>query len=359
MSLLELKLSVLENRHQIVTLDPNGIITASCNTLVDLAPMVGSNAFECIAAFQCLGPAVAALTPEDAELRLPMMSASEFGDDLHHDVTFRFQGEGKLVLLLISEHTVAQESRREIQQERNEAAMSRDRALEQNGSLRKYAHVVTHDLKAPLRAVGHLVDWIEESMAAGEDELVIKYLNLLRDRTQKMESLMEGILGYSLSSDQREQTKDVDTRSLVQELVGHMDADGKVTFTIDDHLPVIQGIPSAVRQAFSNLISNAVEHGRSNGGAVSISAEVEADAYTFRVSDNGPGIDPSQHDSIFRAFTSLHTSGGKNGTGLGLHIVQQVVEGAGGSVDVESEHGRGTTFLVRWPRVPAQAEAPE
>ncbi|QDV08810.1 Phytochrome-like protein cph1 [Planctomycetes bacterium Poly30] len=353
MSLAQLKLAALNDQFQIVVIMPDGEITASCDSLVDLSSLVGSNAFECISAFMGLEPALAALDDRQPELLLPTLCTPEFGTEVSYDVRFRYQCEGSPLLLLLSKSSATDPGVRSLQQQRNESAIALDHTRDQNKSLRSYAHVVTHDLKGPLRAVKHLVQWIDESIEQGDRDRTSDYLALLRERAESMEALIEGILGYSLDGDERASATSVDTLMLVRDIIRRETTDRQVTATVDERLPVIQGVPSAVQQVFSNLISNAIHHGRPIGGSLSVDVEHEEDFYRFSISDNGPGIDPRHFDGIFGTFTSLPAATGQAGRGLGLSIARSAVEAAGGTIAVESEPGHGATFIVRWPRVGA------
>ena len=350
MTLAELKLSAIDGQHQVATLDPDGTLVESCHSLVDLSALVGTNVFESVSAFVGLGDVVGGLGPGDPVLQLPLAAIPEFGGDAHHDVSFRYQGEGEPILLLITDRAAANAALRAMQQERNETSISLDHALTKNGELRQYAHVVTHDLKAPLRAVGHLVNWIDEAVEAQEYETLSEYLGLLRSKTRKMEGIIEGILGYSLRSDLGRPQSMVDTHRLVQEIIEDVAPGNGTKVVVPAELPVIHGAPAAVRQVFANLISNAVTHGRAEGGTVSITVEHGPSFHTFKVSDDGPGIAHDRIDTIFGAADALPASRSHPGSGLGLSIVRSAVRDVGGAVEVRSTPGDGATFIVRWPR---------
>lgn len=107
-----------------------------------------------------------------------------------------------------------------------------------------------------------------------------------------------------------------------------------------------------IEQVISNLLSNAARHG---GGAVHVHLRCEPDAVELRVSDQGPGISPEDRQRIFQPFERIDAERGQAGLGLGLHIVRQIVEMHGGSIDVESAPGSGATFVVRLPWEPVKA----
>ncbi len=356
MSLNDLKLSALAEDHQVATIDPGGVLLNSCHSLLDLRSSIGGQFFELFEAFVGLEPNVMGLTAANPELCLPKVSAPEFGTDEHLDFRFRFKGEGRPILLLISAHKTVNDSLREAQQRRNETSIELEYQHEQdatlraeNGDLRKYAHVISHDLKAPLRAIGHLAGWIEEAIEADNREKVTEYIDLLRSRTQRMESLVEGILGYSLSGGSAKERSEVPTRELVNDIVQHDLADLGVTFDIDSQLPVIVGSSTAIRQVLSNLLSNAVKHGRPEGAVISVRASFDGGYYRFAVTDNGPGIKPEDQARIFKPFEVLSQTTSAVGTGLGLGIATNIVETAGGTMGVISEPGNGATFWFNWP----------
>ncbi len=201
MNLDELKLAALAGEYQVATIDPDGTLLNSCHSLIDLRDSIGKPFFDHFSIFCGLHPEVMSLNESDPELCVPKVSAPEFRTDEHLDFRFRFRGKGRSVLLLISAHESVNRQLQETQQQRNETAIAsehqrdRDAATRaENGSLRNYASELSHDLKAPLRAISHLAVWVEEAVKEGNHDKVSEYLDLMKSRTHRMESLVDGLL---------------------------------------------------------------------------------------------------------------------------------------------------------------------
>jgi len=115
-------------------------------------------------------------------------------------------------------------------------------------------------------------------------------------------------------------------------------------------MPSVMANPIQLWQVFSNLISNAVKHHHQQEGVISIAATEQELFYEFSVADNGPGIDVAQHQKIFQIFQTLKPRDQFESTGIGLALVQKIVQQQGGSVGIKSEQGQGATFLFTWPK---------
>ncbi len=118
--------------------------------------------------------------------------------------------------------------------------------------------------------------------------------------------------------------------------------------TVGD-LPKVQGIPSLLTQAFQNLVANALKFRGEDPPRVEIHGLRRDEYWEIRVADNGIGIEPAHHQDVFSVFKRLHGSGEYAGSGIGLAVVQKVVERCGGTIHVESTLGAGATFVLRFP----------
>jgi light-regulated signal transduction histidine kinase (bacteriophytochrome) len=224
--------------------------------------------------------------------------------------------------------------------------------LEQtNRELDQFAYVASHDLKAPLRGIANLAQWIEEDLGdqvTGESR---EHLRLLRGRVNRMDALIEGVLAYSRAGRVRGEVEYVDTANLVA-IVLELLAPNGVTVNVQPRLPTLVTERVPLQQVFMNLIGNAIKYGRPVGGVVAISAEEKGDLVQFSIADNGPGIAPQYHERIWQIFQTLAPRDEVEGTGIGLSVVRKLVEMRGGRAWVESDVGAGTTFFFTWPRRP-------
>jgi PAS domain S-box-containing protein len=219
-----------------------------------------------------------------------------------------------------------------------------------NEELKNFAYVVSHDLKAPLRGIGSLADWLASDYADKLDGQGREYLALLKNRVTRMDGLIDGVLEYSRVGRVRETRVTVDLNALVPEIVDALAAPPGVTISVQDRLPAVVAERTRLRQLFQNLIGNAIKHLDRPDGEVRVAARDDGDHYTFSVADNGPGIDPRHHERIFQLFQTLSPRDRKESTGVGLALVKKIVELNGGRVWLESRTGQGSTFFFTLPK---------
>ena len=244
-----------------------------------------------------------------------------------------------------------QSSSRDIQM-RKEAEIKMDlymRDLEKtNRELDKFAYVVSHDLKAPLRAIANLSSWIEEDMGVHMSEEVKSNFDLLLGRVVRMEALIDGILTYSRVSRQKNPRETVDVGQLVNQSIDLLGRPAAYEFNIANNMPVIFTDKIKLQQVFMNLFSNAIKHNDKPEGKINISFEELKDSWCFTVEDNGPGIEREFHERIFVIFQTLQARDKKESTGVGLAIVKKIIDEQNGKVWVDSEKGKGSAFHFIW-----------
>lgn len=223
-----------------------------------------------------------------------------------------------------------------------------------NRALDEFAHVVSHDLKAPLRGIAALASWIQEDAGDALPEGAREHLRLLLGRVNRMAALIDGILDYSLIGRGPSETKRVATDSLARELCEVLAPPPAIALRVEGVLPDADYDEIQLGQVFQNLIDNAIQHLGRPAGNVVISGVERDDHVEFCVRDDGIGIDPKHHERIFRVFQSLHP-GESSGLGIGLAIVKRSVERHGGRVWVESESNAGSVFRFTVPKPPKPA----
>lgn len=220
-----------------------------------------------------------------------------------------------------------------------------------NRDLGEFSYIVSHDLKAPLRGIASLVNWLEQDHGTRLDAEGREMLRLLGRRSQRMHRLIEDVLEYSRVGRVRETAIAVDTHQLVLDVVDSIAVPPLVEVHVDAGLPTIVGDLTRLQQVFQNLIVNAVQHLGKPQGRIDIACVPQNDAWHFCVSDDGPGIDPRHHERIFGVFQTLSASrDDPESTGIGLSIVKKVIEGCHGKIWIESQAGHGARFHFTLPR---------
>lgn len=223
-----------------------------------------------------------------------------------------------------------------------------DTLAERNRDLDDFSHIVSHDLKAPLRAISNLSVWIEEDLADKLTPENRKQMSLLRERVGRMENMIEGLLQYARWGRQTDSLELVDVRQLLAETIDSLEPPPEFDFAIDGSMPTIETQRLLLAQVFANLISNAIKHHHRSQGKIVISVRELENFYEFAVSDDGPGIAPEAQTRIFDLFQTLGKQKNRQNTGIGLATVKKIVEERGGKIEVESQLGRGTTFRFLW-----------
>ena len=218
-----------------------------------------------------------------------------------------------------------------------------------NKELDQFAYVVSHDLKAPLRAINNLSEWIEEDIADVIDEDTKENLNLLRGRVNRMENLINGILEYSRAGRVKSNNSIVDLNKLFADITSSIEDKTNVKFNCPLSLPSIYTERVALDQIISNLVSNAIKYNDKETIEISIDFKIENGFYKFSVSDNGPGIAKEYHEKVFVIFATLQARDKFESTGVGLAIVKKLVEDKGGTIWIDSEIGKGAKFTFTLP----------
>ena len=216
--------------------------------------------------------------------------------------------------------------------------------------LEQFAYVTSHDLKAPLRGIANLADWLQEDMEGNLSTDTVEQFALLQDRVGRLQALIEGLLEYSRVGRTRDVAEMVDTGALLEEILGMLSLPAEAVVDIAPEMPVLRTDRLRFGQVFANLIGNAVKH--HTGGQVHVSVTVREMErfYEFSVADNGPGIAPQYHEKVFMMFQTLTPRDVGNDSGIGLALVKKIVEERSGSVTLESEENQGSTFRFTWPK---------
>jgi len=218
-----------------------------------------------------------------------------------------------------------------------------------NQELKDFAYIVSHDLKAPLRGIKTLANWILSDCADKLGDQANEQMNLLLERVERMYHLIEGALQYSRAGRVEEKQKQVNLNDLIPEIINMVVPPENITVTIENELPVIECEETHIMQIFQNLLSNAIKYMDKPQGWIKVGCVEQDDFWKFSVADNGPGIEEKHFEKIFKIFQTLSTSPDFEGTGVGLTVAKKIVELYDGKIWVESKVGEGTTFFFTLP----------
>lgn len=224
-------------------------------------------------------------------------------------------------------------------------------ALEKsNADLHQFAYAASHDLKAPLRAVINLAQWLEEDPANTFSDESRKHVGLIVSRVTRLQTLIDGILSYSRAGGLAVDNERVDVATLLEEVVELLSPTAPARIRVEGLMPVLVTEVAPLRQVFMNLVGNALKHSGRADTEVSIGGmKAKNGIWRFKVTDNGPGIDAKYHDRVWKIFQTLESRDKVEGAGIGLSLVRKLVEQRGGTVAIEPAPGHGASFIFTWP----------
>ncbi|QZK89280.1 GHKL domain-containing protein [Flavobacterium sp. CHNK8] len=218
----------------------------------------------------------------------------------------------------------------------------------QNKALNEYAHMVSHDLKAPLRSIDTLINWFIQDNESLLNEANLKSLNRILLNVEKMDSLIKGILNYSSIENHTHEERIIDVNLVVQDFLKTIEIPNNANISITNDLPVLMGNDFRLKQLFQNLIQNALKYNDKEHIEIEISSTENEQEYLFQIKDNGIGIPHAYQHKIFDIFSKLQND--DNSSGIGLSIVKRIIEFYKGRIWLESQEKVGTTFFFTIPK---------
>lgn len=241
-----------------------------------------------------------------------------------------------------------QQSDEALAEARRQLAQTQAALEKRNQEFEQFTYITSHDLRAPLRAIANLSQWIEEDLGEQLDQENQYQMQLLRGRVYRLEAMFEGLLEYSRAGRVKTQPEWVDVGALLQEIIETSALPADFTIEVASTMPRLYTNCCQLQQVFSHLIKNAISHHPSSTGVLTISAKQELDGYQFTVSDNGEGIAPQFQERVFQIFQTLQARDTVENIGMGLAIVKKIVENQGGTICLNSQTGRGSQFSFTW-----------
>ncbi len=222
-----------------------------------------------------------------------------------------------------------------------------------NKELESFSYSVSHDLRAPLRAINGYAKILEEDYYATCDEDGKKSLNAIKNNSKKMGELIDALLAFSRLGKKDLNVSEINMTALVnsvreEEMIGNSN---EINFTLHELLPAI-GDPQLIKQVWVNLFSNAVKYSkRKPKTIIEIGSFLKDGLVVYYVKDNGAGFDMQYYDKLFGVFQRLHSQEEFEGTGIGLAIVQKIIKKHTGTVWAESKINEGTCFYFSLPAI--------
>lgn len=213
------------------------------------------------------------------------------------------------------------------------------------------SHSLSHDLRAPLRAIDGYLKIIEEDYIKQLDPEISRFISLAQFNVKKMNALIENLLTISRMATREIKMSAIDMSELANEVV----EDLKKEYPLDSKIIInklhsVNADYSLMSLVLSHLISNALKFSSVNNyPVIEISSEENDDQITYTVKDNGIGLDMNAADKLFNSFQKLHNLEGIEGTGMGLVIVKRAIDKHKGKLGVESEMGKGSVFFFSLP----------
>jgi PAS domain S-box-containing protein len=211
-----------------------------------------------------------------------------------------------------------------------------------NDELHEYAHIVSHDLKSPLRSINALINWVELDNKEKLDKASLQNIELIKSTLEKMEDLISNILNYSSLTGNNELSQ-VDVQKLVTNVITMSYVPDHISINLKNSLPWVTADETRLQQVFQNLLTNAIKYNDKKEGFIDIDVKDDDDSYQFSIQDNGIGIDEKHQDDIFKVFHTINKS--KDSIGLGLSMVKKIIELHGGKIWIKSKPGLGSTFF--------------
>lgn len=221
-----------------------------------------------------------------------------------------------------------------------------------NRELTDFAHIVSHDIKAPLRNIGSFTQLLDRRFTGVLDDRTREYLTFIKDNTRQANRLVDDLLNYAKIDKNLGEPTEISLENVVQsiELLFQSAITERHALIGYDNLPSIEAHKSLISQLLQNLVNNGLKYNRSATPIVHISSKLYADKVVYQVADNGIGISDTYKTYVFDMFRRLHSQAEYEGTGIGLAFCKRIVETYGGEIWLESSEGVGTTFFFTLPK---------
>ncbi|NCP85872.1 MAG: hypothetical protein CO094_11900 [Anaerolineae bacterium CG_4_9_14_3_um_filter_57_17] len=255
----------------------------------------------------------------------------------------------------VTQQKLAEDQIRQMNAELEQRVFSRTAELESaNSELESFSYSISHDLRAPLRAIDGFARLLSDELGASPAGESARFIEVIRQNARQMGNLIDDLLAFSRFSRQPLNKQPVDCAALIQRAIEILEPEQcghPVEISMLSNLPNCDGDPTLLFQVWVNLLSNAIKFSRnSHPACIQIGNEIRQGEVVYFVRDNGVGFDMRYADKLFGVFQRLHRAEEFEGTGVGLAIVHRIVRRHGGNAWAESHLGQGTTFYFSLPQ---------
>lgn len=252
------------------------------------------------------------------------------------------QGEKQLDLLTLAKKI--EEQSKALNKISAEKDVLLENLEERNEALNNYAHMVSHDLKSPMRNINFLIGCIKEEEEKKFSVQTKDNCKLIVDNLEKMDALVDGILKHATITNMDEKIVEIDFKTLILDIVKTLYVPKNITIALVDPLPTLLIGKYKLELLFNNLLENAISATEDNpNGQIQISATEETDFWKFSITDNGKGIAKKYQEDIFKMFSKLENN--FKATGIGLALVKKIVNSFNGEIWLSSAEGQGAIFF--------------
>ncbi len=232
-------------------------------------------------------------------------------------------------------------------------AIESKRLSNSNDELQAYAYASSHDLKSPLRGIKQLASWIEEDFESDNIELPgdsAEHFALMKSRISRMEHLLDDLLEYSKVGHISGEPIEVNIKEMCEGVFEMLSTNSEMELHIDKSIESFKTLEAPLNLVLRNLFDNAIKHNGAGKGNIWLTVVEKANYYEFNVKDDGPGVDPVNFERMTRIFTTLKSRDEVEGSGIGLAIIQKIVNKFEGELRFESTVGEGLTVTFDWPK---------
>lgn len=245
----------------------------------------------------------------------------------------------------------AQNRARQIETMQSQLSEYAQKLVKSNQELTDFAHIASHDLRAPIRNIGSFTQLLQRRLGAQLDERTKEYFDFITTNVRQSTKLIEDLLNYSKIDKNIGDPVSIELNDILLLVRSNLQSfiTEKKAQIIAKDLPILRGHSSLIVQLFQNLINNGLKYNESEKPTITIASEWRANELVFSVSDNGIGIAPQYKEQVFGMFRRLHSSAQYEGSGIGLAFCQRIVSTYSGRIWLESEEGKGTTFYFTLP----------